>query len=167
MTHCGGEAVTTDELELEAYRMEEKVIVEADKRQEVAEQLNHPKEWIPVMEKFPGLRINFGHFGGNTAWEEYDKNGGSEKVKTILDMMAKYDHVYADFSWNMIDSSLYSIYKTVIGLSDKALDRSLYGTDYWVVCPAGNLQRRQAQFLEILKDHIPKLTYENVKSYLF
>jgi hypothetical protein len=84
-----------------------------------------------------------------------------------MDLMDQYKHVYADFSWNLIDSSLFSIYKTVLELSPNTLDRSLYGSDYWVVCPAGNLRKRQNEFLMTLRDHIDKLTYENVKKYLF
>lgn len=167
LTHCGGESVTTDHGEIDAFRLDVPVQIKGKRRQDVAEQLNHPKEWIPVLEKFPNLKLNFGHFGGDTAWEDYDKFGKNEKVKTIMDLMSKYNHVYADFSWNLIDSSLFSIYKTVLELSPTTLERSLYGSDYWVVCPAGDLKKRQKEFLGMLHENIDKLTYKNVKRYLF
>lgn len=40
---------------------------------ERARVLNHPKLWKVVLERFPNLKINFGHFGGSSQIMEYTK----------------------------------------------------------------------------------------------
>ncbi len=167
LAHCGGEAVTTQHLNISVFRKDVPVAISGQNRQEVGAQLNHPKEWIPVLEAFPNLKLNLGHFGGDHAWEQMRDQGSSEKVATILDMMEKYPGLYADFSYNLIDPALYSIFKTVLDLKPAAAKKALFGSDFWVVCAEGNLRKKQKDFLERLDNHREAMIHGNIKNYLF
>ncbi|MEM7574984.1 MAG: amidohydrolase family protein [Bacteroidota bacterium] len=167
ITHCGGEAVTTHEPDLKAFRLDDPVTISGESRQKVAAELNHPKEWLPVLEKFPNLKINLAHCGGGSAWAAYGKNGYNDKVETIIQMTRDYPNVYADFSFNVINSSLFNTYKAVISAYGNMRERALFGSDYWVVCGTGNLKKKQSQFFSQLSQFIPELVLENPKKYLF
>lgn len=168
LTHCGGESVTTHHKKIEVFRLNNKVIIEGRNRQDVASQLNDPKEWIYVLEKFKNLKLNLAHFGGEGSWNELKKAGvPPSKIATIITLMNEYPNVYADFSFNLINGELLNTYKNELELSEVVLNKSLYGTDFWVVCGTGNLQKKQQDFLSRLKEYIDKLVYHNPKRYLF
>jgi predicted TIM-barrel fold metal-dependent hydrolase len=167
IAHCGGETVTSHNINIEAYRMKDRVWVKGKNRQQVANQFNHPKEWIPVLQKYSKLKLCLGHFGGSDAWVNFHNTGSNDRISIILDLMYRYENVFADFSFNIIDSSLYSAYKSVLDLNERALHNSLFGSDFWVVCPSGDLYLKQLQFINKLEKHIEKLTCSNVKRFLF
>ena len=56
----------------------------------------HPKYWSKVLEAFPDLRINLGHF----ATHDYPDYSRNDWIKAIRELMLneKYKHVYADLS---------------------------------------------------------------------
>lgn len=167
LTHCGGESVTTHRLEIDCFRKGKKVSIRGQKRQDVAFKLNDPKEWISVLEDFKELKLNLGHFGGDAAWENYDKNGSNQRIDTILNMMGKYPNLYGDFSYNVIDTKIYSIFKTILKNHPIAKERALFGSDFWVVCGGGNLKKRQEDFLYSLIEFKDVLTNKNPSNYLF
>ncbi len=169
LTHCGGESVTTDSRDLLIYRGENEVMLEEENRQMVASILNHPKEWEIVLEKFPDLKLNLGHFGGDNAWDEKDRTGYSEKVDKAIEMITSYENVYADFSYNLIDSTKDIIYFDTVSSNDELTSKLLYGTDFWVVLPAGDLNQRQEKFLKEAANRaiFVKILEENPTKYLF
>jgi len=67
----------------------------------------HPRNWIPVLEYFPDLRLCFAGFGGNSEWRLADWYGTGddgeplptrEWVRCIIKLTAKYKNVYVDIS---------------------------------------------------------------------
>jgi hypothetical protein len=64
----------------------------------------HPRNWIPVLEYFPKLRLCLAGFGGNSEWQlaEWPDNGDSSPtrlwIRCIIKLTAKYENVYADIS---------------------------------------------------------------------
>ncbi len=169
LTHCGGESVTTDSRDLIIYRGENEVMLEEESRQKVASILNHPKEWETVLQKFPNLKLNLGHFGGDNAWDEKDRTGYSEKVDKAIELITLYENVYADFSYNLIDSSKDIIYFDTVSTNNELTSKLLYGTDFWVVIPAGDLNQRQEKFLKEAANRaiFVKILEENPTKYLF
>ena len=87
-----------------------------------------PDKWIRVLDKWPGLRINFAHFGGgesiaasDTAWME-----------TILSILTKHPNAYTDtafFTTPGLPEMLVDIKKKNPILSQ----RLMFGTDYVMV----------------------------------
>lgn len=178
LTHCGGEAVTCNNNNITAYRLDEQLVINKGTRQEVAFACNQPQEWLPVLERFPKLKLNFGHFGGDESWQKQSESDDSRRVKTILEIMAAYPNVYADFSFNIVDPSLYQAFIKTLKQSlnnieqELVLNRVLFGSDFWVVCGSGDLQESQAIFLQQLENdtnynYIHALMRENVDRYLF
>jgi len=67
----------------------------------------HPRNWIPVLEKYPKLHLCFSGFGGNSEWghddmSTWNKNDLAslprEWIRCIIKLTAKYDNVYTDVS---------------------------------------------------------------------
>jgi hypothetical protein len=74
----------------------------------------HPRNWIPVLKRWPNLRLCFAHFGGNSEWgrESMDKwakiNAQNAKttampplrewISCIIKLTKYYKNVYADIS---------------------------------------------------------------------
>lgn len=61
----------------------------------------HPRAWRKVLQKFPKLKLNLAHFGG----EEFPKGTDSEWVIEIINLTKEYPNVYTDFSCWDLDKS--------------------------------------------------------------
>ena len=62
--------------------------------------LNHPKLWRKVLEKYPRLRINFAHMGGNHQVAKYASGLSTGYwTKQILDLVNDYKYAYTDLSF--------------------------------------------------------------------
>ncbi len=98
---------------------------------------NAPSKWIPVLKRFPSLKLNLAHFGGAKAWEEYGKgsNGTREGrwINTILSFLNTYRNVYSDFSYTMYDNSATEL--LLQGLDNGWIpeEKVLYGSDFFLI----------------------------------
>jgi uncharacterized protein len=101
----------------------------------------HPENYIPVLEKFPNLKICLGHFGGNEEWIRYmddswkpdqEKPYSKSWLAVILDMMQKYPNLYADISYTAEDESLLPMIAVLVRNS-LFRSRILYGSDCYMV----------------------------------
>ncbi len=100
-----------------------------------------PQNYRCSLKNYPGLKLCFGHFGGQDEW---DRHFGRPPAKgrehffkpkqdwllTIIELMKEYKNVYADLAYNMCFSQLYAdlndlLVNTGIG------DRILYATDFF------------------------------------
>lgn len=156
LTHCGGEIVSTFKKSFEFH--DSSGIVEftipGDSRAERAKYLNNPELWIPVLKKYDNLKLNFGHFGGDTNWENHGLTGNNERIIKILKMMKNPDwKVFADFSFNVVEKDLFDALEKELDNSPEISNKTMFGTDYWVVLPAGDLLEMQVEFLAQMKRH--------------
>jgi predicted TIM-barrel fold metal-dependent hydrolase len=151
MTHCGGEIVSTYEKSFN-YHSETGIknfIIPGDNRTERAKFLNDPSRWEPVLKKYNNLKLCFGHFGGDTNWEEYSKTGNNERIQKIVSMMKNPEwNVFADFSYNVVEENLFDAFCSFLYSNREITHKILFGTDYWVVLPAGDLLKMQESFIE-------------------
>ncbi len=120
LSHCSPGGMTTHEAEFYQER-DQKTLSRKDKK-DVKEQSPkryltydplkpdgyffdeyvHPKNWRPVLEKYPDLKLCLAHFGG----DEWDKvrrgrNGkgmGSDWVQEIIALTKEFPNVYTDLS---------------------------------------------------------------------
>jgi hypothetical protein len=87
--------------------------------------------------------------------------------------MIKFDNVYADFSYNLVEINLFKNLREILVSDAKILSRTLFGTDYWVVNKEGDLLKEQKIFLDEMDRNYKKikisslLTSTNPKKYLF
>jgi predicted TIM-barrel fold metal-dependent hydrolase len=87
----------------------------------------HPKNWVPVLEYFPDLRLCLSGFGGNSEWQfvgSSDKNAPAptrEWIQCIVKLTAKYKNVYADIAGlNIYDEKIrYGFLKMLYLIQDK------------------------------------------------
>jgi predicted TIM-barrel fold metal-dependent hydrolase len=177
LSHHGGEAVSTGRSDkLIVYDINGKqTTISAKNRKEMAYILNDPQRWASVLEKFPNLKLNLAHFGGTQAWQ-IPKNAKEDKQKrkeTIFEFMKKYPNVFADFSFQLVDEKISRNLREVLSIEEYIRNKTLFGTDYWVVNPQGDLYNEQKKFFEILDQNFLKLdlkellAFNNPCRYLF
>lgn len=111
-----------------------------------AQHYTDPASWKPVLEHYPQLKIDFAHYG-----RQYNPIGKSPlKVlldrsftndpwfASIIDLMARFDHVYADVSFSGAESEFYvQLHQFIHELGDaslakRILERTMFGTDFQV-----------------------------------
>ncbi|MGC9344799.1 MAG: amidohydrolase family protein [Bacteroidales bacterium] len=138
------------------------------RKPEYAEFFNHPRNWMPVLEKFPNLKLNLAHFGGDDQWENFMKGAGDSWVSRIIDLMQRFPNVYSDFSCTLHDRSLSLQLKKLI--TDNALiaSRVLYGSDYYMIVKEGHFRSLKINFTTLMGDDIMNMiAVENPKKFLF
>ena len=89
-----------------------------------------PEKWIPVLERWPTLRLDFGHFGGSLAGNPGTVNG--PWLDTIHRLMRQYPNVYADLSY-ISNPRRQAQTLAIIRQSDILPQRVMFGTDFIMV----------------------------------
>ena len=116
-----------------------------------------PARWVDVLEKYPDLKVCFGHFGADdvlasktipyTEWPSLIKESIPEGIwpAIIVNLMEKYPNVYADISFHtdgMIgindidkDTACKNYQNNINWLFNNTpcKNRLLFGTDFWLV----------------------------------
>lgn len=99
---------------------------------------SNPAHWKPILRDFPGLKVCFGHFGGGENLV-IPGIGNNNWTRSILELMEKYDGVYADIGYHddpMKEKSHEGIYFDNLRslLNDSRYkNRILFGTDFFMV----------------------------------
>ena len=81
----------------------------------------HPAGWKYVMNEYPDLKICLAHFGRETEWDTI-----------ILEMMDRYDNLYADCSYTMADAERWPMMKVRLLTNPQLMDRLLFGSDFYM-----------------------------------
>ncbi|MCX7922664.1 MAG: amidohydrolase [Clostridia bacterium] len=100
-----------------------------------ARRYTSPARWEKVLQKYPDLKINFAHFGGQS--EIMGIIPVREWFNTVLTLITKYEYVYADFSYNGVNPKTYrdlrkAVHNLPDGAKEKVLNRILFGSDFCV-----------------------------------
>lgn len=168
MTHCGGEIVSTFENPIYVNRLGEQVEINDSKRKHRARRLNEPQEWEFVLNEYSNLRLCLGHYGGGAAWE--NDPATSHRIPKIFEMMTKYDNLYADFSFNLESLTAIKNFRNKLFKDDSIgnlmKERSLFGTDFWVILPLSDLITDQHNFVVETEGLLNELLKTNVLNYL-
>jgi predicted TIM-barrel fold metal-dependent hydrolase len=176
-THCGGGTVHSSHCRIENIRgqrmdennqpiniIENRWFLTGDN---YAAYFNHPKNWEPVLYAFPKLKLNLAHFGGDTQWEKLVAGKNNTWVSRIMDMMVRYENVFADFSFNISDHKIYDIFRKKIEDNDLIAERALYGSDYYMVVTEGHFRSIKIDFITAMGDSVmQKIASENPKRFL-
>ncbi|MEN0003396.1 MAG: amidohydrolase family protein [Bacteroidota bacterium] len=105
LSHCGGDRISTPKSGIYVYQGTELTLVEGADRQDVSYQLNDPKRFDLLLQKFPKLRLNIAHFGSRDTWSSSlpvdEKIDPQQRKETIMRLMRNYPHVYSDFSYTI------------------------------------------------------------------
>lgn len=193
MTHCGGTMVNSLQEELDTFpydptrsdpasgKFEKKTVHFSGKAGNIpskyagepilalADKLNAPELWRPVLEAFPTLRLNLAHFGGASHWETlFDQSNNNNRVHKVIELMRDFEGVYADFSYNIVeeDKKINNNFFDTIVANSLVRNRSLYGTDFWVAMPLGDLGREQREFISKFETYFATLAIHNPIKFL-
>jgi len=124
----------------------------------------HLSKYWDISEKeasrYSDLKICLGHFGGEVEWLRFledpwipentnslDINNWKPSYRTdsesqfswfsiCRDLMHKYPNVYADISYTLAFDYIYPLLKVILESDKKMLNRTLFGTDFYVVTKA-------------------------------
>ncbi len=119
-----------------------------------------PEKWLPVLKKWPNLRINFAHFGGG---EQLD-TGDTVWMNDILKIIEAHPNVYTDVSYHA-KPDLPEKIADVIAKHDILNSRLMFGTDFIMIMMDKDLGGLDKYF-----DHFTSfknnLLCDNAKSFL-
>lgn len=167
LTHCGGTSVSTFQKNITVDIDGNATQVPGNTRQDKAHWLNAPNNWKPVLEKHPTLHLNLAHFGGVSQWHSTVL---SQRVQDIIDLMNEYQ-VYSDFSFNINKELAIKNFTNALKANNATgqllKERSLFGTDYWVILPGSNLNEDQQNFIQDSAEMFTALAKTNSLKYLF
>jgi len=138
------------------------------RRSMYAEFFNHPRNWIPVLEKHPGLKLNLAHFGGDHQWKKFTEGSGDSWVARIIDIMQRYPNVYTDYSYTLYNRTYSSHLKKLIEDNTLIASRVLFGSDYYMIVREGHFRSMKVNFTSLMGDDIMRMiAVENPKKFLF
>lgn len=101
---------------------------------------SHPMNYEPVLERFPGLKLDIAHWGGTSEWQDYLYNPSKDReisylsnwFRIIKHMMRRYPRLYTDISYTL--GHIDHLPLLDILLEDTSLrERVLFGSDYYLV----------------------------------
>lgn len=176
--HCAGASVSASKKKLSnisGYHyvlhtgFVEKTITKTFRRKkDYANYFNHPRNWLPVLEKYPNLKLNLAHFGGDVEWKNFLSGKSDTWVSKIIELMEGFPNLYSDFSYTMYDSSISMKLKSLILDNKLIASRVLYGSDYYMIVREGHFRNLKVKFNLLMGDEImKKIARENPMRFLF
>jgi predicted TIM-barrel fold metal-dependent hydrolase len=137
-----------------------------------------PDSYVPILERYPALRICLAHFGGAGDWGKYlnnpwhQENGSGEQswLAKIVDMIRsrKYDNLFTDISYTLFADDEYVHLLNVLLSDEHVAARVLFGSDFYVVESAKLEERRiSIRVRSILGEKLfRRIAEENPKRFL-
>lgn len=141
---------------------------------EVTQVNTSPEIWNKVLENYPKLKLNFAHFGN-----QYHRNKFFMKQEqwrdNIIDMMSRYDNVYADVSFNGVTPEYYTILQAKLQKLDGELceilmKRLMFGSDFSIHLSKVSSYNQYIEFFEssaLRKFDKINMAQRNCESFLF
>ena len=161
ISHNGGEAVSTNQRNCEVFSGKQKITITGNTRAEVAYQLNDPKNWEVALNLFPKLKVDLAHFGSSKTWQSSStlpiEVDPQQRKETIIDLMRNYPGVYSDFSFSLSDIKASKNLKNRLVNDELLRKKTLFGSDFWVINPQGNLNMIQDDFIHLLDEDFRSL----------
>ncbi|ODS30656.1 MAG: amidohydrolase [Candidatus Scalindua rubra] len=101
----------------------------------------NPLNWKPVLDRYPNLKLNLAHFGGDIFGKKklFFKDRDQIRIekewrKTIVSYLKQYNNAYADLAYieaMFCDPDNYFKRLKKYSLNNKIWKKILYGTDWW------------------------------------
>jgi predicted TIM-barrel fold metal-dependent hydrolase len=143
---------------------------------EACDIFGYPQNYVPLMIKYPKLKICLAHMGGS---DEIIKDTKEDVVNTenwanhCRHLMIEYDHLYTDISYTLSSLGEESVREKIIAwckTPDKngnpLSDRILFGTDYYMT----EREMKEPQLYKLAKEHLSpwyeQMTTTNINRYL-
>ena len=127
----------------------------------------NPDNWIPVLNKYENLRLNFAHFGGNDQCLKYPGNDDNWTNK-IINIMERYEkthpNIYCDISY-YAKSESQSVINQIMLDHPIVKKRLMFGTDYIMIMMAYKLGGL-ASYYNLYNKLDDEQCFENAKRFL-
>lgn len=144
---------------------------------------SHPENYIPILEKYPNLKICLAHMGGsNEIASPVEKDASLAEIRTvdpelwfdrIMSMMIEYPNLYTDISYTVSDLDRPVVLNRILqflATSDKngvpLSERVLFGTDFFMTeqekCESDLYRLMQ----EKLHNYLDDLTRNNPQKFM-
>jgi predicted TIM-barrel fold metal-dependent hydrolase len=99
-----------------------------------------PQAFLPVLDRFAGLRVCLAHFGGQRDWDLYVNQGVKPERRSgnwlaaILDLIRSGDHpnLWTDISYTIFQFEDYIPFLKVFLKDERLAARILFGSDYYM-----------------------------------
>lgn len=166
-THCGGESVSTflKVIDIQCSdKPQRRYTIPGETRALRASFLNDPLHWEPVLEKYPKLKVNFAHFGSKDFWLPQITSRINDIARLVSD--DRYN-VFTDYSFNVVETEMWDKLKETLDNNSRVAEKVMFGTDYWVVLPFGDLFSQQEAFMEKFQPYMEGLLVNNPRKFLF
>ncbi|MBN2891053.1 MAG: amidohydrolase family protein [Bacteroidales bacterium] len=174
-THSGSGTVhaSKNKFKLNYYDIDEegKLILETERKnfyfkKQFEKYFNDPKKWEPVLRTFPKLRLNLAHFGGDSEWDKKTRNDKEWTFSTI-NLMERFPNVYSDVSYIIHIPEMHSKFIELFKLNKWVADRTLFGTDFYMISIEGHFKEIRARFVKNMGEEIMhKISVENPLNFL-
>lgn len=112
--------------------------------------------WKQALERFPGLRVNFGHFGDT---DPEDHKG--ERTRLFLKLMTQGEgtagaNAFADsgyFAGALMNQGKMRDVLRILYSGDNRImrERLMYGTDWTMILPQKNVERYLSDFIQVMR----------------
>lgn len=126
-------------------------------RKENCNKFTSPYNWLIVAQKYPNLRIDLAHGGGQDAWLEWQKDNTVKNVFTdCLDAIRTHDNIYMDISFTMNNRKLWSVLKMLLTFEEYSylFDKILGGTDWYMSKTECTEQQYMIDFRQYLGEEL-------------
>lgn len=102
-----------------------------------------PRNWLPVIKKYPHLRIDLAHAGGMEQWLKWleDPTDNNNLLNIIIELIKEYPkNFYMDLSFTMANYKLVPVLQTLMNdpVYSFLWTNILYGSDYYLVISEEN-----------------------------
>jgi len=157
----------------EIYEMIDKTLADAsikNKNDQWTNIFTHPRSYLPVLEKYPKLKICFAHLGGEN--EVLQKSNPKEYLGPNWYIMLKdllnngqFPNVYGDISYTLNNIEALRTIKKDLGVHP----RLLYGTDYYMTEQEENNEPKLLKnFIDVYGDEgIKMMAVQQPANYLW
>lgn len=144
----------------------------------------HPENYVPVLAKYPKLKLCIAHLGGdveilggqnpNTKRAQWSVTamgleGSSttwyELIKT--EILAAYPNTYTDISYSLCDAACMQVLQRDLANGSIPSDRVLFGTDYFMVTKENSELNVTTVAAQTLGEQLEPLMTSNNARYLF
>ena len=131
-------------------------------RKSYVHQFTDPDNFRILLERFPELKVCFGHFGGT---DEMDKFLAAENwnemnetwFQKIKELLKEFPNTYADISFTKVDMSLIPLINATIE-SPLFKEKILFGTDFYMNKIEGN----ESKFSIYLRDALGNSNFQQI-----
>ncbi len=134
---------------------------------------SNPDHWRETLDRFPDLRLCFGHAGGSGRWfderaAEATDPPGYPWADAVVDLCSRYENVYTDFGHaiEMLDAGRASRFANELAAAIRRggefafHKKVMYGSDFPMPMPSGGWRKYYAAFLNAIRSNVELREHE-------